>query len=172
MGLASITNALERRLYTPLRAIADRRAATRAARLGERPKPPHLLIGEQGEDAAFFHLRSLGYTITARRWRSQRLPGDLDLVAWDGPTLVVFEIKTRTVRDFAPAETQVDEGKRRALRRMTASYLAQFPEADRRRIPIRFDVLSVYLRPSGAPEFEHFPNAIPRTESSRRRNRW
>jgi putative endonuclease len=165
--------ALESRAYTSLRTLADRRLATRAKRLGQKQKPPHLLTGERGEDAAFFHLRSLGYTVTARRWRAQRLPGDLDLVAWDGNTLVIFEIKTRTARDLAPAETQVDEPKRRVLRRMAASYLGQFPESDRRRIPLRFDVLSVYLNSEGPPEFEHFPDAFPRANPPRRhRPRW
>jgi hypothetical protein len=70
--------------------------------------PAHLITGERGEDAAYFHLRSLGYTIVARRWRSEKLAGDIDLAAWDGDTLVFFEIEARTRRDFAPAETQVD----------------------------------------------------------------
>src|SRR6202034_21980 len=86
MGLNSFTLALESRAYTALRSFADRKSL----------KPPHLLTGERGEDAAYFHLRGLGYTVVARRWRTERLAGDLDLVAWDGPTLVIFEIKTRT----------------------------------------------------------------------------
>jgi putative endonuclease len=143
---------IEQRLYTALRARADRRS----------PLPPHQLTGERGEDAAFFHLRSLGYTLVARRWRSQRLRGDLDLVAWDGDTLVVFEIKTRTARDLAPADTQVDQHKQQQLRKMAAAYLAQFPEAHRVSVPVRFDILSVYLL-GGQPHFEHFRNAFPRT---------
>jgi putative endonuclease len=85
-----------------LRALADSRMATQVRRRGESPKPDHLLTGERGEDHAFFHLRSLGYTIVARRWVSARVKGDLDLVGWDGDTLVVFEVKTRTARDLFP----------------------------------------------------------------------
>jgi putative endonuclease len=153
MSLASLTLSLERRAYTTLRAFADRKSNL----------PPHLLTGERGEDAAFFYLRDLGYTIVARRWRSPRLAGDLDLIAWDGDTLVLFEIKTLTAasRDqaFAPAETAVDAHKQTMLRKMASAYLRQLPEPHRASVPMRFDVLSVYLSPSGN-HFEHFRSAF------------
>jgi len=150
MSLAALTLALERRAHTALRRLADRKSI----------KPPHLITGERGEDAAFFHLRTLGYTIVARRWRSDRVRGDIDLAAWDGDTLVFFEIKTRTARDLAAAETQVDPHKQQTLRKMAAAYLRQVPERHRDRVPVRFDVLSVYLLPTGT-EFEHFRAAFP-----------
>jgi len=150
MTFAEFSLGLERRAYTALQRLAHRKS----------PLPPHLITGEQGEDASYFHLRRLGYTIVARRWRSERTPGDIDLAAWDGDTLVFFEVKTRTAHDLAPAETQVDPHKQKVLRRMAAAYVRQFPEAHRDRVPIRFDVLSVYLLPTGT-EFEHFRNAFP-----------
>jgi putative endonuclease len=153
MGPHQLTLALKRRAYTGLRSFADRKSLL----------PQHLLTGERGEAAAFFHLRSLDYTIVARRWRSERIAGDLDLVAWDGPTLVIFEIKTRTARDFAPAASSVDRHKQRNLRRMASAYLRQLPGSYRASVPLRFDILSVYLLPSGA-EFEHLRDAFPRTE--------
>jgi putative endonuclease len=157
MRLNSLTLALESRAYTALRSFADRRSL----------KPPHLLTGERGEDAAYFHLRGLGYTIVARRWRTERLAGDLDLVAWDGATLVIFEVKTRTASSreqaFAPAETSVDPHKQHVLRKMASAYLRQFPSAVRDAIAVRFDILSVYRLPSGI-EFEHIRDAFPRSE--------
>ena len=149
-AIARFTLNLERRAYFALQGLAHRKS----------PLPSHLLTGERGEDAAFFHLRASGYTIAARRWRSERLPGDLDLVTWDGDTLVFFEIKTRTAHDMAAAETQIDGHKQQTLRRMAAAYLRQIPELHRERVPVRFDVLSVYLLPTGA-EFEHFRAAFP-----------
>ena len=47
--------------------------------------PAHLAVGIEGEDAALFYLRRKGYTIVARRWSSGDVPGDVDLIAWDGP---------------------------------------------------------------------------------------
>jgi putative endonuclease len=156
MGLTELSLILERRAYTWLRAIADRRSKL----------PPHLLTGERGEDAAFFHLRSLGYTIVARRWRTERLAGDLDIVAWDGSTLVIVEVKTRTSHGLAPAELAVDPHKQKTLRLMGSAYLRQFPEPHRASVPLRFDVLSVYLLPTGA-EFTHLRDVFPREEPHR-----
>lgn len=150
---------LERRTYLRLRSLADRREAREAQCRGERPAPPHLLIGERGEDLAFFHLRSLGYTIVARRWASDRVRGDLDIVAWDGDTLVIIEVKTRTARDLFTAESQVDRAKQRQLRRMTSAWLAQLPRHHRSHVPVRFDILSVYLV-TDAPQFEHLRDAF------------
>jgi putative endonuclease len=162
MSFATVTLALERRVYTAVRAMADRTQARRAVRLGVKAKPPHLLTGEVGEDAAFFYLRELGYTIVARRWRTERSPGDLDLVGWDGDTLIVFEVKTRSARGFLPAEIAVDVAKQKVLRRIAQSYLQQIPESHRGGVRLRFDVLAVYLLPAGN-EFRHLPNAFPRT---------
>ena len=153
MGQHSLTLALESRVYTALRAFADRRS----------PKPAHLLLGQRGEDAAWFHLRGLGYTVVARRWRTERLAGDLDLVAWDGPTLIIFEIKTRTAHDLASAEAAVDPYKQQMLRKMASAYLRQLPYPNRSAVPLRFDILSVYLLPDG-PEFQHLRDAFPRAE--------
>jgi putative endonuclease len=164
MSLNSLTLALESRAYTAVRAFADRKSL----------KPAHLLTGQRGEDAAYFHLRGLGYTVVARRWRTERLPGDLDLVAWDGPTLVVFEVKTRTASSreaaFAPAETAVDPHKQHVLRKMAAAYLRQFPAPTRNSIAVRFDILSVYQLP-GSTEFDHIRNAFPLAEPVGNRRR-
>ena len=160
MGLHQLALSLESRAYTALRSFADRKSAL----------PGHLLTGERGEDAAFFHLRSLGYTIVARRWRSPRIPGDLDLVAWDGPTLVIFEIKTRTSHGLTSAEAAVDHYKQQMLRKMASAYLRQLPEPHRAAVSLRFDILSVYLLPSGT-EFEHLRDAFPRNEPGTPRSR-
>jgi putative endonuclease len=150
----------ETSLYTRLRQRADSRLASRALAKGLRPKPPHLLTGERGEDAAYFHLRSLGYTIVARRWRTRSLRGDIDLIAWDGDTLVAFEVKTRTAHDLAPAEVAVDRDKRNQLRKQLRAYLRHIPEPYRDSVPVRFDVLAVYLLPE-TTEFEHYPASFP-----------
>jgi putative endonuclease len=157
MGLAELSLTLERRAYMWLRSIADRRSTL----------PPHLLLGERGEDAAFFHLRALGYTVVARRWCTERLAGDLDIVAWDGSTLVVVEVKTRSSRGLAPAEMAVDPHKQKVLRLMASAYLRQLPEPYRASVPIRFDVLSVYLLGAGS-EFKHLRDAFSREEPYRR----
>jgi putative endonuclease len=156
---------LEQTVYLRLRSLADRRLAAQAPRKGESPKPEHLVTGEVGEDHAFFYLRSLGYTIVARRWVSARVKGDLDLVGWDGDTLVIFEVKTRTARDLFPADVAVNPAKQRQLRRMAAAWLGQLPGRHRTRIRVRFDIVSVYLV-GRKPEFEHIIDAFAYLETA------
>ena len=117
----------------------------------------HLTTGLRGEDAAYFHLRRLGYIVVARRWRSPRLRGDIDLVGWDGESLCFIEVKTRSSRNFQPAEAAVDHEKRKMLYRMAQEYIRQLENFAR--ISVRFDVVSVYFT-EGKPEFELFRGAF------------
>jgi putative endonuclease len=120
--------------------------------------PEHLQTGVEGEEAAYFYLRRKGYTVVARRWSGGNVPGDLDLVAWQGPLLCFFEVKTRTARDMTPAEAAIDTHKRRTLRRLARQYVRQLPGS--RAPQARFDVISVYLVPGEEREFAHFENAF------------
>jgi len=128
-------------------------------RIPHAPLPPHLQTGLAGERAVLFELGRRGYTVVARRWANGRQRGDLDLVAWHGDLLCFIEVKTRTAHDFAPAESAVDEHKKRVVRNLARAYLRTFPPRERERIPVRFDVISVYLL-GKAPEFAFFPGAF------------
>ena len=123
----------------------------------------HLATGMQGEDAAYFYLRRKGYTVVARRWSPGHQPGDLDLIAWQGELLCVFEVKTRTAHDMTAAEVAVDEHKRKMVRRLARQYVRQLPME----IPpqVRFDVISVYLVPGQPKEFVHFEAAFGWTDA-------
>jgi putative endonuclease len=121
-------------------------------------RPAHLITGIDGEDAAFFYLGRKGYTVVARRWSSGYQPGDLDLIAWQGPLLCFIEVKTRTAHDIAAAEVAVDSDKRDTLRKLARHYVRQLPM--KASPPVRFDVLSVYLIPGKEDEFVHFEGAF------------
>ncbi len=132
----------------------DALAVRRARLAGRAPLAAHLATGLVGEREALFHLRSLGYIVDARRWKSVKLRGDVDLIAWDGEFLCFVEVKTRTGRDpMEPAEAAVDSAKQEMLRKMAGAYLALFPREARGAIRVRFDVVSVYVVASGM-EFE------------------
>src|SRR5260370_41880910 len=92
-------------------ALAMRRALGRGL-------PAHLATGERGEREALFYLRKRGYTVVARRWKSAKLWGDIDLIGWEGEWLCFIEVKTRSGRDAMPAEWDVDRGKKGMLRKM------------------------------------------------------
>jgi putative endonuclease len=119
----------------------------------------HLATGERGEREALFYLRKLGYIVVARRWKSAKLWGDVDLIGWDGEWLCFVEVKTRSGRDSVPAELAVDREKQDMLRRMARAYLRGFPEKLREDVPVRFDVVSVYLLASGV-EFDVYRGAF------------
>ena len=132
-----------------------------AQRLRRRPAlAPHLATGLDGELEAFFHIRRLGYTVVARRWATPKLRGDIDLIAWHEGFLCFIEVKTRTRRTTIPAEFAVDYEKEQMLRRMVGAYLRRFPEEERRAVPVRFDVVSVYLEKGSDAVFEVFPAAF------------
>lgn len=136
-----------------------------ARKRGHAALPAHLLTGIEGEDAAYFYLRRKGYILTARRWSAGQLPGDVDLIAWQGSLLCFIEVKTRTAHDLTPAEAAVDAHKRATLRRLARQYVRQLPQQDAP--PVRFDVVSVYLVPGEKPEFVHFENAFGWSEQRR-----
>jgi len=136
-----------------------------ASNRGRNAMPAHLAVGIEGEDAALFHLQRKGYTIVARRCSSGDVPGDVDLIAWHGPMLCFIEVKTRTAHDLTPAETAVDEHKRRILRRLARRYVRQLPQ--QAAPPIRFDVVSVYLVPEREKEFQHFEGSFGWDDNSR-----
>ena len=128
---------------------------TAARRRG--PEATHLATGRRGELAAYFYLRRNQFIVVARGWRSSRLRGDIDLIAWDSDTLCFVEVKTRTTRNVATAEASVDEDKRRNLRRLARSYMRQLPS---QKAPTRFDILSIYFEDEKAAEFELFRGAF------------
>ena len=107
--------------------------------------------GMVGERAAYFYLRRLGFVVVAREWTSSTLPGDLDIVAWDGGTLVFVEVKTRQDAGAFAAEFSVDDDKKETLRRLAAAYVRQLPHApgEPPQVDTRFDVASVYLGHDG-----------------------
>jgi putative endonuclease len=119
--------------------------------------PMHLQVGLEGEEAAYFYLLRKGYTVVARRWSAGNVPGDVDLIAWQGSLLCFIEVKTRSARDATPAEVAVDSHKRHTLRRLARRYARQLPQDEMPQV--RFDVVSVYLL-GGEPEIIHFENSF------------
>jgi putative endonuclease len=106
-----------------------------------RNEPEHIKTGRRGEEAAYFYLRQIGYTIVARNWRGSGRRGELDMVGWDGGTLCFIEVKTRGERGLVPAEAAVDMAKRDELAGMAWLYRKKISSAT----PYRFDVVNVYL---------------------------
>jgi putative endonuclease len=118
---------------------------------------PHHRTGRRGEEAAYFHLRRLGYTMVARNFRSPRCRGEIDLIGWEDDVLCFIEVKTRTTRDVKPGEAAVDRHKRREVAMVAREYLRRIPPS----CQWRFDVVSVYYLKSkpSQPQIEVFRNS-------------
>jgi putative endonuclease len=117
--------------------------------------PDHLRTGRRGEEAAYFHLRKLGYVMVARNFRSPNRRGEIDLIAWYEDVLCFVEVKTRTTRDVKPAEAAVDRDKRHDLLAVAREYLRHLPAS----CQWRLEVISVYYdQRSSQPQIELFRN--------------
>jgi putative endonuclease len=108
--------------------------------------PAHLVKGERGEQAAARHLRRCGYKILTRRFHGAH--GEIDLVARDHEVLAFVEVKTRGSDRFGAAADAVDHEKRVHLISCASEYLRLLGNP---RIPVRFDVVEVYMDDSGEP---------------------
>ncbi len=113
-------------------------------------------MGAYGELVAASWLRAQGCRVLRRNFRWGR-GGEIDLVCREGETLVFVEVKSGTADGlYAPAD-KVDEEKRALLRRGARNWFMLLG----RRVPHRFDVLEVLLRPGQRPELRHHVNAFP-----------
>jgi putative endonuclease len=99
---------------------------------------PHLLQGRRGERIACRFLLRQGFDVLARRHRSRS--GELDIVAFEGETLVFVEVKTRSSRDFGEPWEFVDWQKQQILRRAAEEFIA---DHDLGQYAYRFDIVSV-----------------------------
>lgn len=105
-----------------------------------------------GEDAAAEYLAGLGWVVLARNWRCRY--GELDVIASDGQTLVVVEVKTRSGRLYGDVAEAVTLAKYQRMRKLTGIWLSE--QQHKRRWPvIRFDVIAVQLDSSGTPSLSH-----------------
>lgn len=84
-------------------------------------------LGRYGEEVAARRLAEGGLRILERNWRCAE--GELDIVALDGDTLAVCEVKTRSERGFQHPAEAIDQTKAERLRRLAERWLAErWPE--------------------------------------------
>lgn len=114
-------------------------------------------LGRRGEELAARHLKKIGCKVLERNMANS--VGELDLVALDGSTVVVVEVKTRSKTIRAPREA-VDFRKQHKLTLTTALFLQSRGWSDR---PVRFDVIEVVCPPGSAPIVNHIKNAFEAT---------
>lgn len=106
--------------------------------------PNRRRIGTVEEQAAERFLEQHGVRITDRNFHDGRR-GEIDLIGYDGPALVFFEVKYRSTGRCGSPEEAVTPAKQKTICRTARFYMTQ------RGIPqdrsMRFDVVAI--RPGG-----------------------
>lgn len=114
----------------------------------KRKEAPHIVLARRGEDLAHrFAVRELGWRVVARNYRHPVRRLEIDMVAIDGDTLVVVEVKTRASAEVSHPLRAVDLQKVWHIGRGAAAWIAR---AEALQMPVRFDVITVL-----AGETEH-----------------
>ncbi|GJF33762.1 UPF0102 protein [Kitasatospora sp. NE20-6] len=105
---------------------------------------PNIGLGRYGEEVAARRLARDGLRILERNWRCAE--GELDIVALDGDTVAVCEVKTRSERAFQKPTEGIDRTKAERLRRLAERWLIE-------RWPSHFELLAqlVGSHPADAP---------------------
>ncbi|BFV57120.1 YraN family protein [Kitasatospora sp. CMC57] len=84
-------------------------------------------LGRYGEEVAARWLTAGGLRILERNWRCAE--GELDIIALDGDTIAVCEVKTRSERGFQQPSEGIDQTKAARLRRLAERWLGErWPE--------------------------------------------
>src|SRR5688572_19458535 len=96
-------------------------------------------LGIDAEAQAREYLRLQGLEIFETNFRCK--VGELDLIARDGKVLVVIEVRSRLNMGYGNAAASIDWRKRARIVRATQFFLLK--RKDLRRLPVRFDVVTL-----------------------------
>jgi putative endonuclease len=115
--------------------------------------------GIRGETFAYWYLRRHGYVFVARNFVPRGAKGEIDLIGYDGATLVFVEVRTRTAREQRPAlaELSVTPEKQHLVTRTAQRFLRERHAED---CPIRFDVVAIEEVPGNPPRVRLYKNAF------------
>ena len=141
----------------PFRKALQKRAIVASEHVDANVAAPHFDLGRRGEELAIEHLTRLGYRVVVanfsvpigRNRRDTLISAEIDVVAYDGPTLCFIEVKARASDDFAPPHVNVDLRKRRQIVRAARAYRAMFGLMN---ASYRYDVVTVVSPSTAKPE--------------------
>nr|WP_205753560.1 YraN family protein [Arthrobacter ruber] len=112
-------------------------------------------LGRRGEATAAVYLEEAGLTIVDRNWRCPA--GEIDLVAVDGSTLVIVEVKTRSSEDFGQPLEAITAAKLERLYLLASKWARSH---NLRFSGFRIDAVGVLDDGTGAPRIEHLQGVI------------
>lgn len=112
-------------------------------------------LGERGEDAAASYLQRAGMSVVERNWRTNA--GEVDIVALDGDTIVLVEVKTRKTVGKGSPEDAITPAKQRKYAKLAAAYVQHAGVKDCR---VRFDVISILVIAADRALLRHHRSAF------------
>lgn len=122
-------------LFNPSVAASEESATRRLGALGEQLAAEY--VARKG-----FRLVAANFVVpVGRNSRGALVNTEIDLIAYDGETLVFLEVKTRSSDEFAAPERAVDIRKQRQITRAARAYRRIF----RTEGAFRYDVVSIVL---------------------------
>jgi putative endonuclease len=119
-------------------------------------------FGRKAERTAALFLCQRGYRLLAANVDDRQ--GELDLLAIDGLTLVVVEVRSSESRTVEELAATVDLEKQRRITDATTRFLSKRKLLA---MPVRFDVLAIRWPPGGKPEIRHYIDAFPASGRNR-----
>ena len=114
-----------------------------------------LALGVKGEDLACEALVERGCAVVTRRYSTEH--GEIDIVAREGSTLVVCEVKTRRGLNYGSPAESITYRKLATLRRFAGRWLQAH---DLRPAEIRIDVISILFDNNTPPRVDHVRGAV------------
>ncbi len=116
-------------------------------------------FGSRSERTAGRFLRKLGYRILA--CNISDLKGEIDLLALDGETIVIVEVRSSETKDFETLAASVNTEKQRRLTNAALRFLQRRKLLN---VAARFDVLAICWPPEKSkPMIRHYVNAFEAT---------
>lgn len=109
-------------------------------------------IGGFGENLAVSFLKGLGYKIIGQNVRTRI--GEIDILAREGESVVIVEVKTKTTDCFGEGFEMVNHFKKRKLLQLANQLRMQYPQD-----VVRVDIISINLT-TKPPEIKHFICAV------------
>lgn len=113
----------------------------------------HNRLGTKGELIAREFLQKQGYKILETNWRFGKK--EIDIIAQDGDTLVIVEVKTRTDDYFGLPWEAVSNRKIRFLVHAAEGYILKYKFNNE----TRFDIVSIVYK-DGKFQLEHIKDAF------------
>ena len=112
-------------------------------------------LGRQGEDIAQRFLQRAGIIVVDRNYRLASGAGEVDLVGWEGDTLVFVEVKSRQTDEYGTPDRAIGLQKQSSLIRTAREYArhAEVPWEQ-----VRFDVVTVVF--STPPKVSHLKEVL------------